>query len=118
VRERLKKQVVEMRDKFPGFRPGLAILQVLFSLMTTTENLCCFAMVSAQLMSLTTADLQKVMSYKEQKSRVPCGKVTQFCDIFSPSTGAKKHFEVFRLVGFFLSSDPCGFLFDVIFVKW
>uniref|UniRef100_A0A8C0F550 C-1-tetrahydrofolate synthase, cytoplasmic n=1 Tax=Bubo bubo TaxID=30461 RepID=A0A8C0F550_BUBBB len=28
VRERLKKQVVEMKEKFPGFRPGLAILQV------------------------------------------------------------------------------------------
>ncbi|KAF2982246.1 hypothetical protein EK904_008812 [Melospiza melodia maxima] len=28
VRERLKQQVVEMTQKFPGFRPGLAILQV------------------------------------------------------------------------------------------
>uniref|UniRef100_A0A8C0FE01 C-1-tetrahydrofolate synthase, cytoplasmic n=1 Tax=Bubo bubo TaxID=30461 RepID=A0A8C0FE01_BUBBB len=28
LRERLKKQVVEMKEKFPGFRPGLAILQV------------------------------------------------------------------------------------------
>ncbi|OWK58799.1 C-1-tetrahydrofolate synthase, cytoplasmic [Lonchura striata] len=28
VRERLKQQVIEMTEKFPGFRPGLAILQV------------------------------------------------------------------------------------------
>ncbi|KGL77367.1 C-1-tetrahydrofolate synthase, cytoplasmic, partial [Tinamus guttatus] len=28
VRERLKQQVAEMKEKFPGFRPGLAILQV------------------------------------------------------------------------------------------
>ncbi|XP_005506427.2 C-1-tetrahydrofolate synthase, cytoplasmic [Columba livia] len=28
VRERLKQQVVEMKQKFPGFTPGLAILQV------------------------------------------------------------------------------------------
>ncbi|NXI67218.1 C1TC protein, partial [Anseranas semipalmata] len=28
VRERLKKQVAEMKEKFPGFKPGLAILQV------------------------------------------------------------------------------------------
>ncbi|KAI1237536.1 hypothetical protein IHE44_0013614 [Lamprotornis superbus] len=28
VRDRLKQQVVEMTEKFPGFRPGLAILQV------------------------------------------------------------------------------------------
>uniref|UniRef100_A0A8B9ZJT3 C-1-tetrahydrofolate synthase, cytoplasmic n=1 Tax=Anas platyrhynchos TaxID=8839 RepID=A0A8B9ZJT3_ANAPL len=28
VRERLKKQVAEMKEKFPGFTPGLAILQV------------------------------------------------------------------------------------------
>uniref|UniRef100_A0A8C2SW45 C-1-tetrahydrofolate synthase, cytoplasmic n=1 Tax=Coturnix japonica TaxID=93934 RepID=A0A8C2SW45_COTJA len=41
VRERLKQQVAEMKEKFPGFTPGLAILQVLFSLMATTENPCC-----------------------------------------------------------------------------
>lgn len=92
VRERLKQQVVEMKEKFPGFRPGLAILQVLFSLMTTTENLCCFVMVSAQLIELYQSCLAMVTLYKEQKSRVPCGMVTQFCDIFSPSTGAQKHF--------------------------
>uniref|UniRef100_A0A8B9TP88 C-1-tetrahydrofolate synthase, cytoplasmic n=1 Tax=Anas platyrhynchos TaxID=8839 RepID=A0A8B9TP88_ANAPL len=28
LRERLKKQVAEMKEKFPGFTPGLAILQV------------------------------------------------------------------------------------------
>lgn len=58
VRERLKKQVAEMKEKFPGFTPGLAILQVLFSLMTTTENLCCFAVISGQLMSITKTALQ------------------------------------------------------------
>lgn len=51
MRERLKQQVIEMTEKFPGFRPGLAILQVLFSLMTTTENMSCFAVVRAQLIS-------------------------------------------------------------------
>uniref|UniRef100_A0A8B9TQG3 C-1-tetrahydrofolate synthase, cytoplasmic n=1 Tax=Anas platyrhynchos TaxID=8839 RepID=A0A8B9TQG3_ANAPL len=40
VRERLKKQVAEMKEKFPGFTPGLAILQVLFSLMTATVLKC------------------------------------------------------------------------------
>lgn len=58
MRERLKKQVAEMKEKFPGFTPGLAILQVLFSLMTTTENPCCFAVVSGQLMSFSRTALQ------------------------------------------------------------
>lgn len=57
MRERLKKQVAEMKEKFPGFTPGLAILQVLFSLMTT-ENLCCFAVLSGQLMSFCKTALQ------------------------------------------------------------
>lgn len=81
MRERLKQQVVEMKEKFPGFRPGLAILQVLFSLMTTIENLYCFAVVNTQLI-----DVQMLTSYKAQNSRVPCEMVTQFCDVFSPST--------------------------------
>jgi len=33
VKERLKKEVAEMKTQFPGFRPGLVVLQVILDLL-------------------------------------------------------------------------------------
>lgn len=107
VRDRLKQQVAEMTAKFPGFRPGLAILQVLFSLITTTENMSCFAVVRAQLMSFIKAALQWVAFYKEQKPSFLCGMVTQSCYAFLPSIGAPYFLGVFQLFYIFLQTLFC-----------
>lgn len=104
VRDRLKQQVAEMTAKFPGFRPGLAILQVLFSLITTTENTSCFAVVRAQLMSFIKAALQWVAFYKEQKPWFLCGMITQSCYAFLPSIRAPYFWGGFQLFCFFLQT--------------
>lgn len=104
VRDRLKQQVGEMAQKFPGFRPGLAILQVLFSLMTTTENTSCFAVVRAQLMSFIKAALQLVAFYKEQGSLWD-GNTVLLC-LFAKYQGPK-FWGDFSVISFF---RPCSLL--------